>query len=144
MTTKMAVGLDGTPAGERAMDFASNLGKALDSSEIVLIYVIEWSPFSFQTPEENERRHKRREEEIKRAFSNIVDPAVQKLQAAGHNVTGHVVHGDVADMLEKTAVKHGASQIVVARSSEGGLSRLFGSSTSNLVMHSSIPVTVVG
>jgi nucleotide-binding universal stress UspA family protein len=37
-----------------------------------------------------------------------------------------------------------AEQIIVSRSSEGGFAkRIFGSAASNLVMHASVPVTVV-
>ena len=59
-------------------------------------------------------------------------------------VRGVVKHGDVADTLDRIAVEEGADQIVVARSSEGGfVKRIFGSSTANLVMNASVPVTVV-
>ena len=46
----------------------------------MVAYVIEWSPYSFNTPEENEKRHKRREEEIERAQSQVLDPLVASLQ----------------------------------------------------------------
>jgi nucleotide-binding universal stress UspA family protein len=56
-----------------------------------------------------------------------------------------VRHGHVADLLAQIAVEESADQIVVARTSGGGLAqRIFGSSTANLVMHASVPVTVVG
>ena len=46
--------------------------------------------------------------------------------------------------LDKVAKAEGAEQIVVARSSEGGfVNRVFGTSTVNLVLHASVPVTVV-
>ena len=55
-----------------------------------------------------------------------------------------VRHGDVADILNTIAVEAGAEQIIVARTSEGGLvQRIFGSSTVKLVTHASVPVTVV-
>jgi nucleotide-binding universal stress UspA family protein len=55
-----------------------------------------------------------------------------------------VRHGDVADTIDDIAHSEGASQIIVARSSAGGLtSRLFGSSTASLVMNARVPVTVV-
>ncbi len=66
--TTFVVGIDGSDAGERALAFAKTRAKAGDDCTIALCYVIEWSPFSFQTPEENEQRHKRREEEISLSF----------------------------------------------------------------------------
>lgn len=144
MTSKIVVGLDGSQSGERALSYAQGLARRLDSCEIIVAFIIEWSPYTFQTAEENAQRHKRREEEISTAQSRVVAPAVKTLTDAGFTATGVVRHGDVADLLDKIAKKEGAEQIVVARSSEGGfVNRVFGTSTVNLVLHGSVPVTVV-
>ncbi len=145
MTAKIVIGLDGTDTGERALAFAKDLASRMEGCELLAIYVIEWSPFTFQTPEENEQRHKRREEEIELANTRIVTPAVEALQKAGFKAEGVVRHGDVAETLNALTVKHGGSQIVVGRASSSGFAnRIFGSSTQNLVMHADVPVTVVG
>ncbi len=145
MTDKIVIGLDGTDAGERALAFARNLASRMDVCELLAIYVIEWSPFTFQTAEENAQRHKRREEEIELANTRIVEPAVKALQEAGFKATGLVRHGDVAETLNKLTVENNGTQIVVGRASSGGFAqRVFGSSTQNLVMHADVPVTVVG
>lgn len=113
--------------------------------ELIVVFVVEWSPYSFQTAEENAERHKRREQEIDTAMERVVTPAVEALTGAGLNARGLVRHGDVADLLDSIAVNEKADQIIVARTSEGGIkNRIFGSSTANLVMHASVPVTVVG
>ena len=144
MSYKIVVGLDGSGADGKAVRYAQELGTALGASELLLVYVIEWSPFSFQTPEENAERHKRREQEIDLAQTRVVDPAVAKLAGAGVSVRGIVQHGNVADTLDRVAREEGAKQIVVARTDANSLSeRIFGSSTANLVMHASVPVTVV-
>ncbi|MEM8794049.1 MAG: universal stress protein [Pseudomonadota bacterium] len=144
MSAKIVVGIDGGESGNRAIQFAIKQGRRMDACELILVYVIEWSPFTFQTPEENEQRHKRREEEISAAQERIVDPAVASLADSGLPVRGIVKHGDVAETLDRIATQEGADQIVVAKKSDVGLaSRIFGSSTVNLVMHASIPVTVV-
>ena len=79
-----------------AVDGSSGGGKALrhvlatidpDTVGIVLAYVIEWSPYSFNTPEENAERHKRRESEISRAKAGVVAPAKAELEAKGFNVS---------------------------------------------------------
>ena len=145
MSAKIVIGLDGSGSGERAVAYAKKQAKQIGTCELIAVYVIEWSPYSFQTPEENEQRHKRREEEIAAASSRVVAPAVDALKAEGFSAHGVVKHGDVADLLNSVAVEEGADQIVVARASEGGFaSRLFGSSTANLVMTATVPVTVVG
>lgn len=144
MTTKLVIGLDGHGSGERAVTYAKRLAELIGDCELLVVYVVEWSPYSFQTAEENEQRHKRREEEISTAMQRVVDPSVARLQAAGITATGKVRHGDVASILIAVAEEEGAEQIIVSRSSEGGFAkRLFGSATSNLVMHASVPVTVV-
>ena len=144
MTTTIVIGLDGHGSGERALAYARQMANLIGDCELVVAYIIEWSPYSFQTPEENAERHKRREEEISKAKERIIDPAVQKLNDAGLKVSGIVRHGDVADALNTISEEKGASLIIVGRSSEGGfVRRIFGSATSNLVMTASVPVTVV-
>ncbi len=145
MTVKLVIGLDGAETGDRALAFAKDLGKMIGDCELIVAYVIEWSPFTFQTPEENAQRHKRREEELKLATDRIVDPAVAALTAEGYSARGIVRHGDVADTLNNISNENEGTQIIVGRASESGFAkRLFGSSTSNLVMNADVPVTVVG
>lgn len=145
MTTKLVIGLDGAGSGDRALDFASDLASRIEDCELIVAYVIEWSPFSFQTAEENAQRHKRREEEISTARERVVDPAVASLQQKGITAKGIVRHGDVAHTLNSICEKEGGHQIIVCRTSEGGITkRIFGSSTANLVMSATVPVTVIG
>lgn len=144
MSLKLVVGLDGHSTGEKALAHAQKMAETSEGCEMIAVYVIEWSPFTFQTAEENAQRHKRREEEISTALERIVDPAVAKMTEAGLTVKGMVRHGNVADVLDGIAREQGADQIIVGRSSDNGLTRrIFGSATGNLVMNASVPVTVV-
>lgn len=141
---KLVIGLDGQSSGEKALEFAKAMAANVSSCELIVVYVVEWSPFSFQTAEENAERHKRREEEISIAMERVVGPAVATLKKAGLSARAIVRHGDVADTIDDIAHSEKASQIIVARSSVGGLTkRLFGSSTANLVMNARVSVTVV-
>ncbi len=143
-TSTIVVGLDGGEAGARALDFATGQAKLIGQCELKLVYVIEWSPFSFQTPEENEERHMRREQELKTAQERIMDPAVKKASDGGLMVQGIVRHGDVADILDDVAKKNSAQQIVVGRVGLRGLKeRLFGGVTGRLAVASSVPVTII-
>lgn len=145
MADTIVIGLDGAGTGERALTFAKNLATKVGDCELLVAYVIEWSPFTFQTAEENAQRHKRREEELALANSRIIDPAIKALADAGFTAKGVVQHGDVAETLNDIANDNGGTQIVVGRASASGFSkRIFGSSTQNLVMHADVPVTVVG
>ncbi len=144
MPTRLVAGIDGAEAGERALAHAGKLAKLIGDCEVLVCYVIEWSPYTFHTAEENAERHGRREAEIAAAKARIVEPAVKRLAGAGLAARGVVRHGDVAEQLDAIAKDEGAEQIIVARSSESGLaSRVFGSRTAKLVMSAAVPVTVV-
>lgn len=137
------VGLDDSECGERALTFACERAKN-SGAKLVLAYVIEWSPYSFNTPEENETRHKRREEEIDRAQQIVLEPALKKVQDMGLEAETVVKHGNVADVLTQLANKYKANQIVVGRVGHSGLkSMFFGSVTSKLIQLSNVPVTCV-
>ena len=144
MTIRIVVGLDGHNSGERALAHARKIAKAMGDGSLIVAYVIDWSPFSFHTAEENAERHKRREEEISTAQARVIDPALAELKIDGVAATGIVRHGNVADVLDAIAREEGADMIVVGRKDESGFgARIFGSATANLVMQASVPVTVV-
>ncbi len=142
--TMFVVGIDGSDAGERALAFAKSRAKALGECTLTLCYVIEWSPFTFQTPEENEQRHKRREEEISMAHERVLDPAVAAAEQEGFKVVGVVRHGDAAEILDNLAKEHDATQIIVGRVGIRGLKeRVFGGVTGRLVATATVPVTII-
>ncbi len=143
MKNSFLIAVDDSPGSNKAVDFATTQAKRA-GADLTVAYVIEWSPYSFNTPEENAERHKRREEEIDRASSQIVDPVVAKLKAAGLNAQGMVRHGHPAHTLAAIAEELDASQVFIGRLGASGLkSMLFGSVAANLVQSSSVPVTVV-
>jgi nucleotide-binding universal stress UspA family protein len=143
MSEKILVGIDGTEENRPAIDYAVNWAKK-SRAKIILAYVIKWSPYSFQTAEENERRHKRREEDIQFARERVLDPMLESLKSEGLEITGVVRHGQVADSLIYIAKKHGATNIVVGRIGESGLKTLiFGSVVAKLIQLTTIPVTIV-
>ncbi len=145
MTTTLVIGLDGHESGERVLAYGTRMAGLIKDCELLVVYVVEWSPYSFQTPEENAQRHKRRDEEISLATERVLDPALAKLKEAGIKARGVVRHGHVADILNAVAKEENAEQIIVGRASSQGLvDRLFGSSTSTLVMSAHVPVTVIG
>ncbi len=144
MTLTLVIGLDGHASGERALEYGKKMAAAVGDCKLIVAYVIEWSPFSFQTHEENAERHNRREEEISIATKRAIDPALENLKDAGIDASGIVRHGDVADTLNSIAASEKADQIIICKISENGFTkRIFGSSTTNLVMSASVPVTVV-
>ena len=143
MAETLLVGVDGSDGGVRAAEFAAKRAKD-GGARLVVAYVIEWSPYSFNTPEENEQRHKRREEEISRAESEVLGPILASLTQGGTDAEGVVRHGHAAEVLSALAGERKASQIFIGRR---GLSKLqallFGSVAGSLVQISPVPVTVI-
>ena len=143
MNGTLLVGTDGSEGAGRAIDFALQQAK-LTGEELVVAYVIEWSPFSFNTPRELEERHKRREEEIERAQTEVIEPLLESLQDAGVEVRGMVRHGNPASTLDDLARDLEARVIFVGRKGMSKLqAMLFGSVAGSLVQISDRPVTVV-
>ncbi len=143
MADTLLVGIDGSDGGARAANFAAQ--RANDSqARLVVAYVIEWSPYTFNTPQENEVRHKRREEEIERAEKEVIAPALAALKTHGVDAKGIVRHGHAAEVLSSLAGEEKASQIFIGRR---GLTKLqallFGSTAGSLVQISPVPVTVI-
>ena len=54
-----------------------------DEARVLLVHILEWSPYTFLTQEELAQRHKARKEELDRARGIIVEPALAKVRAAG-------------------------------------------------------------
>jgi len=143
MTNKLLVALDGSDGSRRALAAAVEHAR-LTGSDLVLAYVIDWSPYSFHTPEELEERHQRRESEIQRANDSVLNPEIAPLKAEGLNVETVVHHGKIAETLLELGDQHGISQIYIGRRGESRLhAMVFGSVSAALVQTSSVPVTVV-
>ena len=143
MSSVLMVGVDGSNCGERAVEFAARRAKN-SGARLYITYIIEWSPFTFSTAMENAERHQRREEEIQRAHSEIVDPIVDRLKAEGLDAEGLVRHGHVADTLNSLAKSKGVVNIILGRQGTSRLkAHVFGSVGSRLVQSAECAVTVV-
>lgn len=143
MSNSVLVAVDGSEGGERALRYAAQRAK-LGGARIIVAYVIEWSPYTFNTPEENAERHMRREQEIDKAASSVVAPAEALLTAEGIDCETVVLHGPPAETLIRLADKHDVQQIVVGRRGQSGIkSLIFGSVAGSLIQTSPVPVVVV-
>ncbi len=143
MAKAFIVAVDGSPGSDRALQVAIDLAKQT-GVELTLAHVIEWSPFSFHTPDELAERHKRREEELERAKDAILGPSEAVVKSAGLACKTTVLHGHPAETLTKIAEDNEASQIFIGRKGQSKMgSLLFGSVAGSLIQISSVPVTVV-
>jgi nucleotide-binding universal stress UspA family protein len=143
MTNLVVVGYDGSPASRRAVDFAIDEA-ALKGGSVQVAYVLEWSPYTFLTPEELDERHKRRNEELARAKSAVVDPLLGEVGGGKVSVTAEIRYGHVAETLCKIAEEGGATQLVVGRTGGGSIAkRVFGSVANSLAQMAPVPCTLV-
>jgi nucleotide-binding universal stress UspA family protein len=143
MTSSILVGIDDSETSKRAAEFAAVVARAQDA-KLLVVYVIQWSPFAFSTLEENESRHKRREEEIDAAYSKVLAPILERLSEEGTKVEGFVRHGRPAELLNYLVREKEISQVVIGRTGASGLKGLmFGSVAGNLVQTTTVPITVI-
>lgn len=143
MVPEILVGVDQSEQSRRAVEFAVARARELDRS-VVIVHVIPWSPYSFNTPDENEHRHQRRETEIKAATEQIIDPMVSIVRESGVEVDQLVQHGDPVDTLIHIAEQRRSDHMVLGRTGDSRMKQaLFGSIPAHIVQHAPVPVTVV-
>lgn len=141
--SEILVGVDSSDHSRRAVEFA--LARAAErQGAVVLIHVIPWSPFSFNTASENEHRHAQKEAEIKAATEQITEPLAELAKEAGVPCETIVIHGDPVEQILKLAEKRQSNHIAVGRVGDSRIRRaLFGSTPGHLVQQAPVPVTVV-
>lgn len=143
MKKKLLVGFDCSECSQRALDYAAEWAR-VSHHELIVAHVIQWSPYSFNTPQELEERHKRREAELARAHREIIDPVVDKLRAEGIECSGAIRHGHPAETLNELARELAADNMIIGRTGSSRIrAQLFGSVMMTLVQISVLPVTVV-
>ncbi len=143
MSEIYVVGIDDSEGSIRAAQYAVDHASKTKAA-VKILHVLEWSPYSFLTPEELEERHKLRRQELERAKSAIVDFLVNKIKTGDVSVEGDVRYGHVAESIHQYCGEINATHLYVGRHGGGGLStRLFGSVPGALVQSAKIPVTVV-
>jgi len=143
MSKVLLVGVDCSDCSDRALEYAA-IGAEKSKLQLIVVHVIDWSPFTFNTPKENEVRHQRREAELETAHKEIVDPVVSDLREQGHFARGVVRHGHPAETINSVAKEFGATNIIIGKTGSSRLkTQIFGSVANTLVQISELPVTVV-
>ena len=143
MSTTYVVACDGSEASGRAVRIAIDQAKASGAS-LVLAHVLEWSPYSFLTPDELEERHKRRTEELQRAQTALIDPLIESVTGEGVDARAVIRYGHVADTLVAIATEEGSAQLFIGRAGQSNLHNLvFGSVAVSLAQIAPVPCTIV-
>lgn len=133
------VAYDGTD--QQPVDFAVERA-AKENALLVIVHVLEWSPYSFLTTQELAQRHKARQQELARAEEAVLKPVLEKVRRAGITADGELRYGHVVDIVCSLAKEKGATMIFVGRSSS--LSRrVFGSVASGAAQSATVPVVIV-
>lgn len=143
MAETVLVGVDRGEASTRAVEFATDRAQR-NGWDVLLVHVINWSPYTVMSNEDNAERHARRQEEIAFAQENVIDPMLAIVEAAGVPVETVIRHGRPSDTILDLAATHDVVHIIVGRLGDAGLREaIFGSVASRLVQHADVPVTVV-
>jgi len=143
MSAKYVVACDGSKASGRALKLAIEQAKKCGAS-LLLVHVLEWSPYSFLTPEEIEERHKRRNEELERAKTALMDPLVESTKAEGVEASSIIRYGHVTETLADIAEQEGATQMFIGRTGHSNLAKiLFGSVAAAMAQIAPVPCTIV-
>lgn len=141
--TDVMIGVDGSKASRRAVDFAIEIAQEFELG-LIIVHVIPWSPYSFSTPDENEHRHAQRTREIQAAQEQVVDPALHLVANSHLKAESVVRHGHPVELMIALAVERGVRHIIVGRTGDSRVKQvLFGSTPSQLIVSSPVPVTVV-
>lgn len=137
------VAYDSEEDGHRVLDYAISRA-ARDGARLIIVHVLEWSPYSFLTPEELEERHVRRREEMDRAREHLIEPAVARAREAGVEAEGDLQYGSAVRLLAKAARTHDASLVFVGRSGSDSIgARIFGSVPLGLAQVCHVPIVLV-
>jgi nucleotide-binding universal stress UspA family protein len=143
MSDKYVVACDGSPASERAIAYAIDHARR-DGASVLIAHVLDWSPYSFLTPDELEERHKRRGEELSRAKTALIDPIMAAISADDVEIDSVIKYGRVAETLCDIATEAAASQMVIGRTGESSLAtRVFGSVAGTLAQIAPVPCIIV-
>lgn len=143
MTETIVVASDGSDAGRRAFEYAHERAGE-KKAKLIVVHVLEWSPYSFLTPEEIEERHVRRKQELSRAETAIVAPLVASKKGSGVVIETAIRYGHVIDTICEIATENNAIEIVAGRTGNSGMmSRVFGSVAGSLAQVAPVPCTIV-
>ena len=137
------VGLDGSDTSTRAFELAVQWARN-HGDTVIAAHVIPWSPFSFNTPTDNEYRHARHEAELAAATEQVIEPMLEIAKRADVDVEVFLTHGNPAETLVDLAEERDVMHMIIGRTGDSMIKQaVFGSIANRLAQSSPVPVTVV-
>ena len=141
--TSILIGIDSSDASNRALALGLRLA-TWANAKVLIVHAIPWSPYSFQTNEENEFRAGERVHEIEAATTQLLEPALAKAETAGVQADGITRHGHAVEILVDLAEEHEVDHVIVGRTGESRMKKvLYGGIPGRLILNSPVAVTVV-
>ena len=140
---KILVPVDGSEASLRAVDYVVNKTQRYkDGLDVHLINVQPPLPYGGQVS--SLVGHHTIEEYHKEEGLKALEPARQKLDAAGVKYHYHIAVGEPAEVIAQYAKEHGIEQIVMGTRGRGAVSgMLLGSVATKVLALSEVPVVLV-
>lgn len=143
MTGPILTAVDGSKTSKKAAAFAAKRAQQA-GVPLILLYVVEWSPYSVMPPQDLEIQHKAREQQIAKAEEEILTPLKQELSQYNTDIEILVRHGHAAQTIVGIIQEKGASELVIGRTGHTGWQAVvFGSTANTVSQTASVPVTIV-
>ena len=114
-----------------------------EGAKLHIVHVLEWSPYSFLTPQELEERHARRKKEMARAEEAVMAPVLTELRASGVEAEGEILYGSAVELILQVAQEQDAALIFVGRGETTLGARVFGSVSIGLAQAAPVPTVIV-
>jgi nucleotide-binding universal stress UspA family protein len=141
--SSILIGIDSSASSARAVELGLQMAVA-EHADVLIVHAIPWSPYSFQTAQDNEVRAGEREREIDAATTQLLDPALARAKAAGVRAEGITRHGHPVELLVDLAEERKVDHIVIGRTGESRVKQvLYGGLPARLIMNAPVAVTVV-
>lgn len=140
---KLLVPVDGSDASQRAVDHvATKMQWYKDGAEIHLINAQPPLPYGGRVS--SLISHDKVDEYHKEEGMTALQPARQKLDAAGIKYHYHIAVGEPAEVIVRYAKQHGVDQVVMGTRGRGAVSSvLLGSVATKVLAMSEVPVVLV-
>jgi nucleotide-binding universal stress UspA family protein len=138
---KILAPLDGSNNARRVVDYLVQIAATLKDVEVVLVNVRE----PVEGPEVGRFWNPQQIEEFQqREGSLLLQPACDRLQAAGVRHSAQVMVGEIAQTIVDHAAKQGCDMIVMGHRGMGAIAELLMGSVTTKVLHlTQLPVTLV-
>lgn len=139
----IVVGIDGSDASNKALEHAMEMATQYQAT-LIMVHVIDWSPFQFSTLEDNEHKSSQRRQTLQQDREHLMQPLSERMDSAGIAHETLIEFGHPAEVISDMAVQRDALAIVVGRSGQSRLKRvIFGGVASALVHEAKCPVVIV-